>query len=262
MKLSISNIAWPAEQDEAMYAFLQQEGFCGIEIAPTRIFANKPYDQLKSAEKFAERLRLEYNLTVPSMQSIWYGRSEKIFGSPQERAELISYTKKAIDFAAALGCKNLVFGCPKNRVSSHVEDMEIAVDFFKELGYYALQRNTVLALEPNPVLYGTNFVNTTPEAFELVSLVNCEGFRVNVDLGTILYNQENLEPLVQNLELVHHIHISEPGLAPIGHRQIHAELARLLKKRKYADFVSIEMKNTGDLREVQAAISYIKEVFS
>lgn len=45
MKLSISNIAWSAEHDAAMYKFLQQEGFSGLEIAPTRIFPikNRPF---------------------------------------------------------------------------------------------------------------------------------------------------------------------------------------------------------------------------
>lgn len=50
-----------------------------------------------------------------SMQSIWYGRTEKLFGTEEERNLLLDYTKSAVDFAAAIGCKNLVFGCPKNR---------------------------------------------------------------------------------------------------------------------------------------------------
>ena len=35
--------------------------------------------------------------TVPSMQSIWFGRQEKIFGTLEERKILVEYTKKAID---------------------------------------------------------------------------------------------------------------------------------------------------------------------
>lgn len=262
MNLSVSNIAWDAADDESMYAFLQSEGFGGLEIAPTQIFPEAPYDRLQEAKKFAEQLFFSYRLRIPSMQSIWYGRSEKIFGSPQERGALLSYTKKAIDFAAALGCKNLVFGCPKNRVSSHAEDIKIAVDFFKELGCYALQKNTVLALEPNPVLYGTNFINTTPQALELVKRVGCAGFLVNLDLGTILYNREKIEALEGNVGYVHHVHISEPGLEPIEHREIHRALAQLLKAEDYGNFVSVEMKNTGDLKAIQQAAEYVREVFA
>lgn len=261
MKLSISNIAWTAEYDNEMYAFLKEEGLRGLEIAPTRIFPKLPYSRLADAKKFAEELRTEYNLTVSSMQSIWYGRQEKIFGTPEERSALISYTKQAMNFAEALGCRNLVFGCPKNRITEQKSDWATAIAFFKELGSYALGKNAVLSMEANPVLYGTNFINTTQQAFELVRDVDCAGFRVNVDLGTILYNKENLAPIQQNMNLVNHIHISEPGLAAIQDRPIHRELAQILKDKDYQNFVSIEMKNTGNLQAVRKTVEYTKEVF-
>ena len=80
MKLSISNIAWLTEDDEQIYAFLKEQGFIGIEIAPTRIFPQDPYDNLEKAQDFAINLKQNYNLNISSMQSIWYGRTEKIFG--------------------------------------------------------------------------------------------------------------------------------------------------------------------------------------
>lgn len=41
MKLSISNIGWDAEQDEAVYRLMGAYGFSGLEIAPTRIFQRR-----------------------------------------------------------------------------------------------------------------------------------------------------------------------------------------------------------------------------
>ena len=38
------------------------------------------------------------------MQSIWFGRQERLFGSEEEREILIDYTKKAVDFAVAIQC--------------------------------------------------------------------------------------------------------------------------------------------------------------
>ncbi len=73
----------------------------------------------------------EYGFCVPSMQSIWYGRQEKIFHSPEDREALTEYTKKAIDFAAAIGCGNLVFGCPRNRNIEGEYDPDVATDFFQ-----------------------------------------------------------------------------------------------------------------------------------
>ena len=136
-----------------MYAYLQEVGFAGLEIAPTLIFPDSPYDKLVEAKEWASLLQEKYGLVVPSMQSIWYGHTEKIFVSKENRQILINYTKKAIDFAEAIGCKNLVFGNPKNRDTEDVAAvMPTAIDFFKVIGDYALEHNTVVALEPNPTI--------------------------------------------------------------------------------------------------------------
>ena len=137
MKLSISNIGWEAKYDEEIYDLLKRYGYTGLEIAPTRIFSEAPYDRLDEAKKWSEALIDQHGLVVSSIQSIWYGRQERIFSSDQERNVLISYTKKAIDFAVTIGCKNLVFGCPKNRVLQDGEDEGTAVAFCRELGEYA-----------------------------------------------------------------------------------------------------------------------------
>lgn len=261
MKLSISNIAWSNEYDEIMYSCLQQTGYTGIEIAPTRIFADNPYNKLENAKEYVACLKQNYELEISSMQSIWFGRTEKIFGSSEERQMLTDYTKKAIDFANAVGCKNLVFGCPKNRATDKNSDIKIAIDFFKVLGDYAFSKYTVLSMEANPVLYGTNFINTTLQAFDLVKLVASKGFKVNVDFGTILYNGESLQHISDNLSVVNHIHISEPGLGLIERRGFHNELAATLKEKSYENFVSIEMKNLENILLVQKTVEYIREVF-
>lgn len=153
----MSNIAWSTEHDNTMYQFLKDNGFDGLEIAPTRIYPEKPYEHLSEAKDWALQMKEQYDLEVPSMQSIWYGHAEKIFGSKEERKVLLDYTKKAIDFAEIIGCRNLVFGNPKNRDAEDIPSiLPIAIDFFKEIGDYALEHNTVVALEPNPTIYNTD----------------------------------------------------------------------------------------------------------
>jgi sugar phosphate isomerase/epimerase len=257
VKLSISNIAWAAEFDEQMYTFLSDAGIDGLEIAPTRLFADNPYDRLEQARRFAASA-LANKLEISSMQSIWFGRCENIFASKQERESLVEYTKKAIAFAAAIGCGNLVFGCPKNRnIPDGVHDYEdIAVDFFSRIADYAAVNHTVIALEPNPPIYSTNFINTTPEAFELCRKINLPGFKVNIDVGTMLENTEPVWIIAQNLDIINHIHISEPKLVPIEKRDIHKEIFAL----DYNKYVSIEMGNCNDLTKVKNIIKYIKEL--
>ena len=264
-KLSISNIGWNEEYDEEMYKYLSDIGFKGLEIAPTRIIKNNPYDELNKIKDFYEYIKLKYNLSISSMQSIWYGKSENIFTANDDYQELINYTKKAIDFASMINCKNLVFGCPRNRnIPDNLnkeEALKIFREFLIEIGQYAKTKNTVFSIEANPSIYNTNFINTTKEAIDIVKNVNIDSIKVNLDLGTMIYNKEDIDILVDNINYINHIHISEPYLEKIEKRDLHNKLVNILKASKYNKFISIEMKNCNNLEEVKDIINYIRRVF-
>lgn len=261
MKLSISNIAWAAEDDLSMYPFLQSNGFDGLEIAPTRIFPENPYYNLAEAQQWATDLANHYNLVVPSMQSIWYGHSELVFGTKEERNILIDYTKKAVLFAEAIGCRNLVFGNPRNRDTDDVVgNSKTAIDFFKEIGDFAYEHNSCIALEPNPTIYNTRFMNRTEEAVEMAYKTNSKGIKVNADLGAMIYNKEDINYLKEIAEYVNHIHISEPSLKQIEERHdLHAQLFKIGKEYYSDKFISIEM-GKQEMDKVQATLVYIKKI--
>ena len=258
MKLSISNIGWEAKDDFAVYERMKNYGFQGLEIAPTRIIPEAPYDNNDIAVAWSEKLKKDYGFSVPSMQSIWFGRQERIFGTKEERKILIDYTKKAIDFAAAIDCKNLVFGCPRNRNLPEGADAEIAVHFFKELGEYACSRGTTIGMEANPTIYNTNYINDTAAALHLIQEVNCEGFRLNLDVGTMIHNGESVDILRDKVHFINHVHISEPGLKPIIRRGLHKELKALLQAEGYCGYVSIEMGKTDNAGELEQIMSYLR----
>ncbi len=261
MKLSISNIGWGVEKDRDVYLRMAEYGFAGLEIAPTRIFPQAPYDNLNLAEKWKDELQLNYGFVVSSMQSIWYGRSERLFGSEDEREFLLKYTKKAIDFAETIGCKNLVFGCPKNRCIPENGDEEIAVRFFKALGDYAYQHHTVLAMEANPPIYQTNFLNTTSDAITFIERVDSKGFLLNLDMGTMIENGEGVEVLKEKAHLINHVHISEPGLKQLQQRKLHAQLAEYLRDVHYERYVSIEVGRQDHFNEIEDMLNYVSHVF-
>lgn len=261
MKLAVSNIAWRPEDDAKAYGLMERYGFTGLEIAPTRVFPENPYDKPEDMRQWSRELKASYGFRIPSMQSIWYGRTEKLFGSREERAALLLYTRKAIDFAAVAGCGNLVFGCPRNRYLPEGGDPEIGVQFFRELGEYAAARGTVVGLEANPPIYHTNYINNTQEALKLVETVNSAGFRLNLDASTIIENGESLSVLAGRAGLISHVHISEPGLGPVQPRPVHRELLTVLKAEGYEGFVSVEMGNTGDLSVLEGVLAYVKEIF-
>lgn len=264
MKLSISNIAWDFDNDNKIYALMKKYSYEGLEIAPTRIIPEAPYDNPDKAVSWKQNIDKEYGFEIPSMQSIWFGKTQKLFGSEQERKELLDYTCRAVDFAKAVKCGNLVFGSPKNRVIPDISFEEEGVRFFKTIGEYALKNNTVIGMEANPAIYNTNYINTTVEAIELIDRVECDGFKLNLDIGSMISNNEKVEMLENKLSYINHVHISEPFLKPIEiskeRRSFLEELSVFLKENGYDRFVSVEM-GKSDISLIEETLAYVKEIF-
>ena len=258
-KLAASNIGWTAAQDETVWQWMKDLGCTGLEIAPTRLFPDAPYECCNGAALFAGVMYQRYGFSVVSMQSIWYGRTGNIF-VPEEAAELEEYTLAALEFARSCRCGNLVFGCPRNRNRPEGADEKTAEEFFRRLGPEAARRGAVIALEPNPPMYNTNYLNTTRQALDLLKKLETPGLAVNLDVGAMVANGETAADVAAPLHRVSHVHISEPGLAPIQPRPLHRELALLLKGVGYQGFVSLEMKAAGE-EELTRSLEYVAEVF-
>ncbi|MEX1376223.1 MAG: sugar phosphate isomerase/epimerase family protein [Eubacteriales bacterium] len=265
MKLSISNIAWHAEEDSTVYDLMIKHGFSGLEIAPTRFF-EKPYSANKED---IEKIRSEIEargLEVVAMQSLHYGKSGlSLFECEEQRAAMLEYTKDAVLFAEKIGAKLLVFGSPKLRVSNNIEkDYAIAVEFFDELGSFASSHKCCVCIEPNPKEYNTNFINHTSEALKLVKDVDNDGFGLHIDMGTIIINNEDLDAVDEAMDYIKHIHISSPFLNEINEDDIelHEKLNKILDNKNYSNYVSIEMRRQDKaIEKIDDALKYVSKVF-
>ena len=261
MNLCLSNLAWDQPREDEIFNYMKCLGIQGVEIAPTKLFGDDPYNNISDAVMYSGLLRKKYSVSIASMQSIWYGRKENIFGSPAERERLLIHTKKAIDFSAAIGCHNLVFGCPKNRIMSDLSQKSESYDFFSDIGKYAAEAGTFVSVEPNPEIYGTNFLNTSIEAIEFCRQIDSKGVKVNLDFGTIIINREQPEVFQDNLDVVGHVHISEAYLKPLVRRSGHLRLRGILHDGGYQGFISVEMGVSDNHQDIFDAAYYLKEVF-
>ena len=262
MNLAISNIAWDVEASQVMYERMKALGFRGLEIAPTKFFPNEPYseDNILGARMLHDIVRQAFGLSVVSMQSIWYGRTESIWGTDGERQTLVDYTDRAAAFAEAAGCHNLVFGCPRNRNKPDGADDAKGEAFFRAAADAVQKHGAVLALEPNPPIYNTNFLNTTAETVAYLRKLDHPALRLNVDVGTMIENEEDVAVIADNMDLVSHVHISRPGLPPIEPLALHRRLARVLKNADYQGWVSVEMKEAG-LAAATDAMKIVEAIF-
>ena len=264
-RLAVSNIAWESSETDAVVEVLHREGITGVEIAPTK-WREKPFDASAADVAAYRRSWEDRGLRVVSMQALLFGRPDlQLFGDSRDR--LADYLKRVIDFAAAVGAHALVFGSPKNRVRgalSMAEAMSIATDFFRDIGAYGADRHTALCIEANPVEYGCDFVTTTAEAIALCRAVNDPAIRVNVDLGGIAMSHEDVSASIESArDVIGHYHASEPNLAEIGAASRHAEAARALRAIDYANWISIEMRASGNnVAAVERAIAMTKAAYA
>jgi D-psicose/D-tagatose/L-ribulose 3-epimerase len=266
MKLAVSNIAWTSADDEVAYRLLAERGVLGLEIAPSRIWAEP--DKVTSAAASAFRVLISsFGLSVVAFQAILFGQPELTIFDARVRGKTLDYLKRQCDLAARLGVKALVFGSPKNRLRGDLPPetvFKMALDFFAELGRYADRLGVHVCLEPNPPDYGADFLTTIEETIRLVAAVDSMGIRLHFDTGGMHLSGEDAAGMIQRYaSLAIHFHASEPYLqsfaAPVAE---HAASAAALRQVGFKGYVSMEMRAMTDgLSSVSHAIDFISRIY-
>ena len=259
-EISVSNIAWLPEQDFEVSKYLKHAGIHAIEIAPTRYFP----DLDKATKEDFTNLRAHWNglgIHISSMQSLLFNRPDlQLFGHPRSRAQLTNLLLKLSDFADILGAGPMVFGSPKNR-SRNGLDIEkakyMARLFFTILDASWKNEGTFIAFEANPEVYGCNFITRTSEALEFVNSLSLKNMRWHFDLAcTELAGESPIDLISEATNLPSHIHISESNLLPLSEEktELYSNFFSILKNRDYRGFVTLEMRNTEDLDDLENSI--------
>src|SRR5215475_6183753 len=147
MNLAVSNIAWPAELDAAVYPMLASHGITGLEVAPTRVWPNWEGINAASTRAFRQLIK-SAGLRISSLQSVLFQKPElRLFGSSADREALYQHLCFCADLAVELGAECLVFGSPKNRDRgplSEEDALAIATEFFARAGACCVRRGVCL----------------------------------------------------------------------------------------------------------------------
>ena len=266
MKHAVSNIAWPVADDEAGYAMLEAAGVTHLEIAPPRWWPDLTQVTEVEARRATDQL-LRRGFRICAFQALLFGKPAlHVFGADDGRA-CLEYLEKICQLAAWMGAKSLVFGAPKNRLRGHLSTDDAFVkgrDFFRALGDVAVQNGVVVCIEPNPAIYGCDFLQTAAEATAMVQAVGSPGIRLNLDMGELIANNSDVTRTIREC-LAHagHFHASEPMLEPLDPAQkAHTEAAAALKEAGYTGFVSLEMKTPqGGLPVVARAVQSLMQIY-
>ena len=171
------------------------------------------------------------------------------------------------ELGEVLGAKSIVFGSPKNRLRGNLtltEAMARATDFFTELSERLYNSTVAIALEPNPVQYGADFLTSLPEAVALVKAVDSSHCRVQLDTSTqILRGGDPTDGITEAMPHVVHVHASEPFLGAFDspHAE-HAVIASSLSSWGWDRWISVEMKSPMDgMVGVRRAVRFVREAY-
>lgn len=269
MRISISNIAWDKGNDEQVYNMLQEYGITGLDVAPGRVFDNPMSISKEQGKEFVESIK-KRGLQPVGMQSLLFGTSGMaLFEGTEVREKTIENLKVMIDYASKIGVTRLVFGSPKNRLigsQSEAVIAKLAYEMFNKLGDYAIANKVCFCIEPNPTAYGADFITTTEEGIELVKRIDNPGFRLHMDLGTMIINNEDIDDVVaRGIGVTEHVHISHPHLEQvIGLDDVHKRFYSALARNGYKGAVAIEMKNSMEpenIEKVRETIRFISSVY-
>ncbi len=260
MNFAISNIAWNPNENQDVYILMQKYWFTGLEVAPKKVFHDFRQVSSKWRDEFLENLAY-FHISPIAMQSLLFGEEWLLLFQQEGRGRLLSYLWELIAFWAPMGIRSFVFWSPKNRIYENMtyqEACDIAIGFFRDLGAICEQYDVCVCIEPNPIIYWWNFLTWTEETMNFVKDIDHKNIKIHLDLGTIIYNEENINIISEAMGLFTHFHISEPGLDVIQKRDIHKQLKWLLTG--FSGFVSIEMKTTT-LRDIENSMRYISSIF-
>ncbi len=251
MRLAISNIAWDTTEDEVVAQLLQRFSIDAIDIAPGKYFP----EPAKATDDEIARVKgwwAERGVEITGMQALLFGTAGlNVFGSAETQTALLKHLEAVCRIGAGLGATRVVFGSPKNRDRSGLDDQEtldIAIPFFRQLGDIAHAWGVTICLEPNPVCYGANFMTVSAETAEVVKQVAHPAIRMQLDTGALTINHEDpLTVLHDCAVLIGHVHASEPDLLPLGDGSTaHGKMAAALAQYLPDHVVSIEMVATKD----------------
>jgi D-psicose/D-tagatose/L-ribulose 3-epimerase len=249
MRLAISNIAWDPSEDEIIVELLRRFGIDAIDVAPGKYFP-EPSKATKADIVRVKDWWLERGIEITGMQALLFGTvGLNVFGSSSVQAAMQNHLAAVCRIGAGLGATRLVFGSPKNRDKSGLTDrqsIEIATNFFRNLGDVAQSHNVKICLEPNPICYGANFMTTSIETAYIVQQVDHPAICMQLDTGALAINKEDPATVLKDYSsLIGHIHASEPDLLPLGDGGAdHAKVFSALQIYLPNHTVSIEMLAT------------------
>lgn len=256
MRIGISSLAWAPADDDWVAEQLLAHGIAFVDLAPSKIFGIEWSPTLADLHRVRSRWE-SLGLPIVGLQSLFFGTvGLNLFGPEAVRQRMLDHLRRVADMAHELGASRLVFGSPRNRdvgALSAEQALPIATDFFQRAGDLVAVCGLKLCLEPNPPAFGCNFMTDFASTLQIVHAVAHPAVGLNFDVGALLAEGGDATTLLAQAAVhVCHIHLSEPGLQPLGdaghaHAAVGAALNAAMPHARAA--IEVLPSPDSDLRE-------------
>lgn len=264
MRLSVSNIAWDIADEPAAADLLAEAGLAHVDVAPGKYFAD-PAAATEAEVQAVRQWWADRGFQVVGMQGLLFGTTGLNLFS--DDGTMLDRLAAQCRIGGLLGARALVFGSPKQRDRSGLDDgaaRRIAVDFFRRLGDAAQAHGVTVCLEANPAMYGGNFMLRTDEAADVVEAVAHPAVRLQLDVGTMAANDEDVDATIAaHAPLFGHAHASEPGLVTLGEAgALHGRAGEAMRRSRPELIVAVEMATqSAGLGAVAQALAVAKAAY-
>lgn len=225
--------------------------------------------KMSDGEVYALKARLSELGTPAEATNGFFPAEVRLCGARYNPETVAEYTKRALANAAELGIFTCVLGSGAARNVEEGDDRAACIAQFEEalavVGDVAKLTGTTVVLEPLRVKEA-NYMNTVSEGAQICRHVNHPNILLLADYFHVMDAGEDLNVLVENRDLLRHIHIATPGLRTFpteedGHD--YAPFAAALKTAGYDLRMSIEGGSPGDFAQIAPrAIAYLRRVFA
>ncbi len=268
MNLSVTSFAWEPEEDSKVADLFNELNVKSIDTTPQRMTSNINKINDPKIDEFLEFWN-EKDIFITALQSLLYKQSDlQLFNTKEARKKTLEYLKKTVDFASNIGVDKLVFGSYQNRKLFDTDKnsaLDIAVDFFSQIGEHAAKNHIKFCIEPVSDYYGCEFLTTTKDTVNFLKKINSSGLGLNLDIGVMTLNNEDyIKTLEYSFDYIEHIHISEPDLKPIGTLSTdHKLIADTLIGLGYNKYLTIEMfkPQNNSIETIRQSLEYVVKIY-
>lgn len=266
MKISYSNLSWNTDEDEDVVRLFKKHNIKGIELACSKIWENPTEVSAKKIKEY-RKFWNDSGISIVAITSLLYGNPElSLFNSTRKT---FIYLQKISKVAEILGAKVMMFGSPKNRIKGKLSNKnanEIAATFFYKLAEYTSKKDISIVIEPNPSIYGGDYILNFEEAIDLCKIVNHDYFGLNIDSGTIAYSSSDYTSIVKkSFKFGLHGHISEPFLKTIpGSITDHNAFSNALRNNLYKNWLSVEVALSNEvnhIEEINKTLNFVSNMY-